>query len=92
MTKALILIGLATGGFMFGPQFLSGTSNSCHALEQARLSDPDVELEDWQRGLGQLFSGVAKGGIARQAMSEQYPNMPPAVMCAVGYWTNGLNW
>ena len=76
---------------MFGPQLMTGTANSCHALEQARLSDPSVELNPLARGLGQMWSNHAQGGIARQAMAEEYPGVPPAVMCATGYWLNGVN-
>ena len=88
--KALLFLAVIGGGFMFGPQVISGTSNSCHALEHVRLSDPSADLDPLTRGLGHIFSSQAKGAIARQAVSEEYPGVPPAVMCATGYWLNGF--
>ena len=86
--KALLFLGLIGGGFLLGPQLLTGTSNSCHAYEQARLATNGHELNGFTRGLAHMASAYGQGAMARQGMLEQNPDIPPAVSCAIAYWGN----
>ena len=86
--KILTVAAVVGGGFMFGPQILSGANNSCHAVEQKMLAKNGHELEDWQLGLATAFSNIGSGHFAREAALENNPNVPPAVSCAYAYWTN----
>ena len=69
--KPLLFVAALGAGFLFGPQVLSGTNNSCHALEQTMVQKDMVQLN----GLQRLMMANSNGNFARKAMADEFQGL-----------------
>ena len=85
--KPLLFVAALGAGFLFGPQVMSGTNNSCHALEQTMIQKDMIQMN----GLQQLVMANSQGNMARQAMADEFQGHPTAVTCAGTWWLAQMN-
>jgi hypothetical protein len=89
--KSLILLVIVGAGASFGfPLINEDAGSECDALERlvvrVALSTDNRKPQPHDALLGQFFQGFSKGQFASVAVSNEYPNVPVTVACALLYW------
>ncbi|MBL4806129.1 MAG: hypothetical protein JKY31_02445 [Rhodobacteraceae bacterium] len=82
------LIGLAVilAAAFFFPQISQSVGGPCQALEAKVVSE--IRAQDATAGLlAGLASSLSNGEVGRALAEQEYPKLPPALGCAIGYYT-----
>jgi len=95
--KLLLGAALAGGVFYGYPLFSEHTGTACKAVEQRFLTTTATghPLGSSQAialaVMRQYLEPMSSGAVAAAAAKEHYPNLPPELGCAAGYWASMLD-
>jgi hypothetical protein len=94
MGNLVVLLSLSAAGFFFYPQLNEEVKAPCHALERRVLSALPMSQAGLGRSdqaaarafLGAIAGNFSDGSVASALIKQRYPNVPPAIGCALTYW------
>lgn len=82
MRRLILTLVILAAAFLWAPQVLESSSNSCDALEQKT-----VAAETGGSDLGSsLLQNLSGGAVAEEMMRDKHPNLPTMVACSLEYW------
>lgn len=88
----LLIIALILATPFILPLIFEGSSNDCSAVEQVMIRKMSATRPSSSNGdvltvmLINSLQRMSDGNFAKVAMAKRYPDLPPFVACAVGYW------
>ena len=103
MGKLLGLIVIVCAVVFGYPLLNEDGSSTCHALEKkvvflmvndkssGNSRDASLANNPFVAAFALSLGNLSGGNIANMLIKEKYPNVPPFVGCAIGYWDLLLN-